>query len=230
MKKNLTFLLLLIATFQLSLAQDAMMMEELTDKNAMIQYQDELVLLEGGDGILSIPVSAEYQYKTECLIIIFTNTSLNSINQLWTFGDGDSSNIENPIHYYDEPGTYEINLYVFSATGELDTASKEITIDICTGIEDAQAIEDQNIKHSIYPNPVGNQDILTIQFDNLRAENKASLGLQIFDIMGRKMLDLSSIEATNKISISNWPKGIYYYELLDKKSRQSVVSDNFVVK
>ena len=226
MKKNLILVLLLMAVFQLTVAQ-----EQTLDMGVEsgIFHQDELTLLEVEDGVLSIPVAAEYQYTTECLIVIFTNTSLNSINQLWTFGDGDSSNIENPIHYYDEAGTYEVNLYAFSATGELDTASQEITIDMCTNIEDVSSIDKQAIKHNIYPNPSNDESILTIAFEGLSVENKGDFGLQVFDIVGRKMLDLSKVTATNQISIDGWPKGIYYYTLFDKKSNKFILGDKFFV-
>jgi gliding motility-associated-like protein len=46
------------------------------------------------------------------LIAQFTNTSVN-INQLtWDFGDGGTSNADNPIHIYNTPGIYRARLYV----------------------------------------------------------------------------------------------------------------------
>ena len=40
---------------------------------------------------------------------------------LWKFGDGDTSSQESPIHYYEEPGYYDIKLKVWSEYGCVDS-------------------------------------------------------------------------------------------------------------
>lgn len=40
----------------------------------------------------------------------FTNTSINSLSQLWDFGDGGFSSTANPVYYYTTPGTYYAKL------------------------------------------------------------------------------------------------------------------------
>ena len=42
--------------------------------------------------------------------INFQNNSIGSLSYLWTFGDGDSSFLFNPVHSYDNFGTYNVNL------------------------------------------------------------------------------------------------------------------------
>ena len=39
-------------------------------------------------------------------------------NWLWNFGDGNTSNIENPIHSYLSEGTYDVSLFVSNALGQ----------------------------------------------------------------------------------------------------------------
>ncbi len=46
-------------------------------------------------------------------VVSFTNISTGNINQwYWSFGDGDSSGLQNPVHTYAQPGTYQVCLNV----------------------------------------------------------------------------------------------------------------------
>lgn len=47
----------------------------------------------------------------------------NQLSFLWDFGDGQSSNEENPTHYYQGPGTYQPKITVFDEEGEKDVCS-----------------------------------------------------------------------------------------------------------
>ncbi len=58
----------------------------------------------------------------------FSNTS-NEVNQFsWDFGDGSSSDNENPTHFYQDSGTYQIRLIAFdTACGIADTIYGTVT-------------------------------------------------------------------------------------------------------
>ncbi len=45
----------------------------------------------------------------------FENISQNADSYLWDFGDGNTSTELNPSHEYDEPGAYEVSLYITNA-------------------------------------------------------------------------------------------------------------------
>jgi len=47
-------------------------------------------------------------------VIKFLNNSINGDKYLWDFGDGNTSNDENPAHVYKEPGIFTVSLYVWS--------------------------------------------------------------------------------------------------------------------
>jgi len=47
---------------------------------------------------------------------------------LWDFGDGETSTEEEPIHYYDAPGTYTVTLISYSANGCTDTLQQDVYI------------------------------------------------------------------------------------------------------
>ncbi|MCB0735988.1 MAG: PKD domain-containing protein [Bacteroidetes bacterium] len=58
----------------------------------------------------------------------FTNTSLNTQNVLWSFGNGQNSTSINVDHYYFKPGLYNTRLIAFTAEGCADTATKMLDI------------------------------------------------------------------------------------------------------
>ncbi len=59
-------------------------------------------------------------------LVQFNNLSLNAVSYLWGFGDGTTSNAQNPSHIYNVPGDYTIALTV---TDSLGCTGTEIKID-----------------------------------------------------------------------------------------------------
>ncbi len=51
----------------------------------------------------------------------FINTSLNSVNCFWEFGDGSTTTIQNPTHSYVSPGNYTIKLTSYNSFDCVDT-------------------------------------------------------------------------------------------------------------
>ncbi len=61
----------------------------------------------------------------------FSNTSSissGSLSYLWTFGDGISTTIENPVHSYQTPGNYTVKLVVMSENGCKDSVTRPIRV------------------------------------------------------------------------------------------------------
>ncbi|MFM2386399.1 MAG: hypothetical protein RL660_1156 [Bacteroidota bacterium] len=60
--------------------------------------------------------------------VYFTNTSsANAVIWLWDFGDGATSNLQNPTHQYSTAGTYTVTLITTSCGGGSDTITNTIT-------------------------------------------------------------------------------------------------------
>ena len=68
-------------------------------------------------------------------IVSFTNTSTDASDFWWTFGDGGTSNLQNPTYSYSMIGTNTVTLYAFNPTCN-DTASFQqvINVQATTGI------------------------------------------------------------------------------------------------
>lgn len=71
-----------------------------------------------------------YPYSTSTLNpeITFTNNSVEAIPLLWDFGDGRDTTVENPIHVFSDPGTYEVMLTVADTNNCIDSVAHSITV------------------------------------------------------------------------------------------------------
>jgi len=59
-----------------------------------------------------VPPAVDFDYTVEGQGVSFTGISPTAINWHWDFGDGDSSNLQNPGHVYLEQGIYQVCLSV----------------------------------------------------------------------------------------------------------------------
>lgn len=76
----------------------------------------------------TVVFTSDITYGAPPLTINFDNTSSNG-NYLWNFGDGsNTSSIINPSHVYFDTGSYQVNLYVTSQYGCIDSAYKIINV------------------------------------------------------------------------------------------------------
>lgn len=60
--------------------------------------------------------------------VTFTNSSVNSVRYVWDFGDGDSSTVTNPVHVFQEGGTYPVTLTAFNEEDDSQSVTKNIDI------------------------------------------------------------------------------------------------------
>lgn len=80
------------------------------------------------------PPFANYNYTEVCLgdTTIFTDFSLNGfgsiVNWDWDFGDGSSSSIQNPIHFFPDYGAIDVTLIVTSDAGCSDTITQSVPV------------------------------------------------------------------------------------------------------
>ncbi|MCX7861661.1 MAG: PKD domain-containing protein [Bacteroidales bacterium] len=60
--------------------------------------------------------------------VIFTNLSTDADWYIWSFGDGDSSNLIHPYHWYKHLGVYLVELIAITQKGCKDTARSYVTV------------------------------------------------------------------------------------------------------
>ena len=131
------------------------------------------------------------------LIVDFSDLSEGNIDTWeWDFGDGGTSDEQNPSHEYTTTGSFTVSLTITGPAGS-STETKADYILIPVGIDDAE-----NEAIMIYPNPV--TDFLNISFSKA---SKRKLILQTID--GKQLLEKTISNDSESISMREIDPGIY---------------------
>jgi len=72
--------------------------------------------------VLAPDVSISYMYKENRIIQFFSTASPDVVSYSWDFGDGQTSDLQNPEHTYADSGYYNVMLVVTNQFGCTDTA------------------------------------------------------------------------------------------------------------
>jgi PKD repeat protein len=86
---------------------------------------NQIVVLPGPTAGFTYTQSSNPTYYWQ---VFFNNTSVNEVLWHWSFGDGDTTDIENPTHQYKANGIYNVELVVTSSNGCTDTARESIEL------------------------------------------------------------------------------------------------------
>lgn len=113
--------------------------------------------------VTTTPV-AGFTFATSNNAVNFTNISSNASSYSWSFGDGNTSAAENPVHSYAQDGTYTVTL---SATNNCGTVLATQTVEIVT-----PPIAGFSASGNTGCAP------LTVQFSNESSENATSFAWQ----------------------------------------------------
>ena len=139
----------------------------------------------------------------EGYIASFSNESIGALEWLWDFGDGYSSDQENPSHTYEIKDEYTITLTSISAEGCETTTSKPLGL--VTGSETSL---DRVV--ALYPNPVVD-DRLVIN----RSGNSELLDVKIFSAHGRLIRStiLEQNISEKVLNFSDLAAGVYFIRI-----------------
>ena len=95
------------------------------------------VAVEAGNGDPSADFTWTPQEPTDLQDVQFTYTGGDAIVWMWDFGDGHTATNKNPVHRYDDNGTYTVRLTVWDDQNHMNTTTKQITIANVPPIADA---------------------------------------------------------------------------------------------
>ncbi|MCX6233898.1 MAG: PKD domain-containing protein [Bacteroidetes bacterium] len=160
--------------------------------------------------VITVPCSpqASFTYAISEFKVSFTNMSFNATSFIWDFGDGDTSDIQNPVHSYAEIGDYQVQLIAYNDHGS-DTIVELINI---TSID--QILKNNII--SIFPNPAHGRIYLKID-----SEDFSSLYYQLLNMQGQIIREDKLYPADNGclniMDISFLKGGIYYFRFFNQE-------------
>ena len=136
--------------------------------------------------------------------LTFTDESTNNPTMwLWDFGDGNTSDLQNPVHVYAAPNLYNICLTASNSVGA-DTACMEIDL-MFTSVSSVFA----HLDLEVYPNPAN-------AFVQFRLDGFSEpVELIIRNAIGQTVYQ-NELYNVRSVNVNNWSGGIYLYQLKTK--------------
>lgn len=156
------------------------------------------------------PPQAALSYESHYNEVFFTNNSLNAGSYVYYFGDGDSlhtgEDINSITHIYEHEGDYEVTLIAKGCNGAADT----VTLELNVGLEEESTGAVGDGVFIIYPNPVTQGGLLTIETGNI--ENTS---LYFYDMNGKflKQIPLPNAKSVYFME-QNFASGMYVGKLM----------------
>ena len=137
----------------------------------------------------------------------FTDLSTNASAWLWTFGDGNSSTLQNPTHTYAAVGSYTVFLEVTSPEGCTATWAGTIKVEDLTS-----SIDETGLSASIstYPNPTNGDLNIALDIENYEEAN-AVMYNTLGEVVASKTFANGSKALT--LDLSQAAKAVYYLHI-----------------
>lgn len=148
--------------------------------------------------ISNIP-NAQFTDSIIVYTVIFNSDFYPNANYLWDFGDGTTSNQQNPIKLYPGAGNYVVTLQISNDCGA-NFFSKEVGVALGSEEEIKEANE-----FSIFPNPSNG-------IFNIYHKYNVPVNLKIYNAQGKIVLTKTIINQFEEISSENLAPGIYNLE------------------
>ena len=149
----------------------------------------------------------------------FTNTATQITSYNWNFGDGSTSNLASPIHFYSANGTYTAKLVTTNSCGADSTTQSIVITNV--SVHENSFFKDFNI----YPNPTNKSVNIT-----LTSATSANANIIIYDLLGNTIysenITINTTEYYHKVDVSTFGKGIYFISL---KSNNTTISKKLIV-
>ena len=142
---------------------------------------------------------------TDTISFSINGNNQTPLNAKWYFGDGDTSNLQNPTHTYSKPGTYFVTLIVSNGTCTI-TLNRQVKVYSGIGLEEGEIVDMR-----VYPVPADQRLELEWSSHNIM------ISLQVHDASGKLLLqkDISSNESET-INVSSYPTGMYILRMTDE--------------
>lgn len=159
------------------------------------------------------PPVAEWQYDPLGLEVAFQDAAYHDIRAWhWSFGDGATDTVPNPIHSYAAEGTYNVCLAVSNPRGA-DTLCREVQVLVSRAGETGQG----GTSVAVWPNPVPPGVPATLVAEGIPATEVFGT---IRDALGRTVCSFITPVANGRIrqelDMRGLPAGVYFVALVSE--------------
>jgi hypothetical protein len=179
---------------------------------------DQTVFSNNDDWNLTIyqPI-ADFTTNITGNVATFSNESVSYTSHMptyrWHLGDGDSSMLQNPVHTYQDSGTYMVRL-ITSTCSIHDTILKSIRV--------VPPSIDTQLQWSFFPNPAS--EYVEVMFQsNSNIVLPQTIELKIFNIHGQfvqyEKQELFTATSSIRIHIRHLPAGLYFVRIGNKTQK-----------
>ncbi len=155
------------------------------------------------DSFTITPIASNFTFSNTSGTFTFTDASVGATSWLWTFGDGDSSTVQNPVHAYTNVGTYTISLTINNG---LCSSTQTVTITVIA-INDRQKTQ---LSMALLPNPSSTKTTLL-----LGQALEEVVQVQILDVTGKvcQQHSLPQGQTSLDLNVSKLPAAVYFVQL-----------------
>lgn len=141
------------------------------------------------------PVAAFTYSSSNGITYTFVDGSTDASSWLWDFGDGNTSNNQNPMHTFGSNGTYTVKLTVDGACGT-DTSTQ--TLNVISREEFASYFQ-------VYPNPA--KENIFIKWTKADFNR---ISVSVISPEGKSVLQKHFTDGTGSLEVSNLSSGLYF--------------------
>lgn len=165
-------------------------------------------------------LGANFTVSVNGFISNFTDmTAGNPTVWFWDFGDGNTSNQQNPSHTYANDSTYLVTLVVQNYCGDFSVYTFNV---ITVGIDDFN----DNSVISVFPNPSGGE--FTLNLANYKSENvTVSVINQIGKVVFNEALNREQQSSNYNLNLTGNAKGVYFLRV---SSDKGVITKRIIIK
>lgn len=173
---------------------------------AINETGEDQLIISGFVEVLGLPF-ALINVQLEGLEASFEADGEAVDSYFWNFGDGNTSQEQNPMHTYDQEGTYTVELTVSNECGS--TTQNTMIEVVITNVEDPAATDDH---WAIYPNPSDGQ--LNVRFTDWPywSQHQVRLFNSLGQLIQSKSWPLSGGDQLIPIAL-DLPAGVYWLQL-----------------
>ena len=161
--------------------------------------------------VIPTPPTPNFAAQIDGLAVAFTNLSQNADQYNWNFGDGNTSQQENPVHVYAAPGIYDVSLNAQNAFCGIALVQR-ISVVISS---DDQLIGDKQHVY-LFPNPVSAE---------LRISGWSGGSAFLWDSSGRLLRHweaVATVAGEWRADLATLPAGSYHLGLSEAGSKRLV--------